>query len=268
MSATALDLRDQRARQDRTLLGVMFVVATVGHVLFAVTLVGLSSWLNPGRDVMIDPDDAIEVAIAVMPKSATQMAHKAMQAPPPSRAQPSEAPVKAPAPVNPSDLAVVTPDAPEVEGTADETAELDRQRRMAVAKAKMMAGAAEGPVTQSASDPDGVGDTELNTGKAGFASDPEVARFLSKTRSVVMRNFRPLPTLATSNPDLRTVIRIWVDDTGRVTRYAELSASGNLSWDKAAERAIEATTAVAPPPAKMLGSGDVRVDIDFFAGNL
>lgn len=245
---------------DRQPLLLPFVASVVGHVLVA-TFVALVMLLASFRsDPILDPNDVMEVSMVVLKKS-EKMPERATRAPvPKGEVLPDPTPVKRP-PVE-SDLSFKTEDAPEAEGTPDRSQDREALLRK-LKREQLLANAAadDGAVDRDATDPDSTSDEEINTGGAGAAADPELARWVVKVREIFAKDFRPLPTIVSANPNIRCIMLVKIDGSGNVTARQMHEPSGNASYDGAATRAADAVSKVPPPPEKYQDeSHTLRVD--------
>ncbi|MBA2321496.1 MAG: TonB C-terminal domain-containing protein [Deltaproteobacteria bacterium] len=223
------------------------VVAVVGLVLSY-----LVPWLWPDRP-MVDPDQAIEVSMVVLPKSRNALPDRAMRAPreagvaAPAEVSPEEAPVRE------SDLAFPQP-APQPKGHPN--ADLRRDEMMAdIERERLLQDltAATGDYDRDASDPNSNADFALNTGAQGDPADPEYARYIMQLQQLFMQHFRPLPGIAQSNPGIRAEVYVIVDpDTGAVKEFRFKRSSNNEAYDRAAELAVQEVGTIPLPPEKYL----------------
>lgn len=249
-------------------LGPWIGVAAAGHVgvfLSFFILQAVYDAAPPRR--LIDPADAMEVALVAMPKSeglpqlATRRAlPKAPEAKPDAAPPPSEAKPEPP-PQRVSDLAVHTekpdptpatepkPDAPaKPKGVdpasqrrmADLMADLEREALLSDLDAK------EGPKDRDATSPDGVEGAPASSRGGNPTGDPEFAAYIRKLADLFDARFRPLPALR--GKGLRTEILVSVDAQGKVTGHRVVTSSDNPSWDNAAESAVREVTSLPLPP--------------------
>jgi hypothetical protein len=189
----------------------------------------------------------MEVSMVVIPKSKTDMVHRATKAPVAAGAK-TEA-LAPDAPANPSDMKFKTEDAREAKG--DERAKDTDADRRRLLLALMTSDAPEGVVDQVASDPDSESDVAINATGTGTATDPELARYVASIEALFKKNFFPLPTILISNPDIMCEVAVTFDlSTGKLTGYNITKPSENASYDGAAERAVQAVTKVPLPPEK------------------
>lgn len=243
------------------------LLPTVGSVVLHVGLVLAlfgASWLAPRPPPLIDPEHALEVSMVMLPKSDTRMPQKASQVPTPQAT--AEAPVKTAveAPPNPSDLVYKTDEAPpeQTEGQKDQS----NQREALVRKMMMqqaIASAATGPVNRSATDPDSSDDAPSGAVGAGPVTDAELAQYIAQLTRLFNQNFRPLPTITMSNPDIKCVITVLVDESGKVTSRTMKTPSGNASYDGAAMRAVDAVSSLPKPPERYAHLAAKGYDIVF-----
>ncbi|TNE89653.1 MAG: TonB family protein [Deltaproteobacteria bacterium] len=241
-------------------LALPFVASVVGHFGVALIVGVLTLLANMARGPILDPNDVMEVSMVVLPKS-EKMPERATRAPVPKGEQVPD-PTPQPKPPVESDLKFETEEAPKAEGTPDRSA--DREALMRELKRKQLLDAAAadvGPVDRDATDPDSTSDEAINTGGSGAAADPELAKWVVKVREIFAKDFRPLPTIVSANPNIRCVMLVKIDGDGNVLARQMHEPSGNASYDGAAERAAAAVSKVPPPPEKYQDeSHTLRVD--------
>lgn len=207
--------------------------------------------------------ESIEVSVVSLPKSELNVPDRAQRA---KRATGEVAkPAPEPPPVKQSDLKVKT-DAPKPEpGNVDEAArqrmmdELERQRLLE----DMLA--PEGAVDRDATDPNGDADAaRLAALGVGSKGDPEFQRWVGQVQQILMQHFKPLTAVTQSQPDLKCLVNITMDsETGRILSYDVAEPSGVVSFDQAAERAVQAVPQLPLPPEKYLPLLDEGVGFRF-----
>ncbi len=248
---------DWRARASKGIVSSM--LASLGAHLGILLILWVGSaiwgWIFPGKPMM--ETQTMEVSMVVLAKSKGAVPDKAMRAPNPKGVETPTAPAPPEPQVKQSDLAFEvekpTP-VPEVKGDpraadkrAAELAKLERARLLEDLTA------AEGEYDQDRTDPNSTSDFSMNTGGKGDPADPEYARYILQLQQLFMRNFRPLPSIAQSNPGIKAVVFIEVDpDTGKVVDFRFKTPSGNESYDRAAEMAVQAVPVIPKPPAKYI----------------
>jgi hypothetical protein len=106
----------------------------------------------------------------------------------------------------------------------------------------------EGPVDRNPTDPNGTAEDMENAVLGAQAQgDPEFARWNKAVKDAVMQNFHPLGGAT----GLVCVVKVELDvATGQVTAHEVLEPSGVLSFDAAAERALDDTPNLPLPPEK------------------
>lgn len=226
-----------------------FLAALIGHVgvIGFLSLVMLLASFRRGP--ILDPNEIMEVSMVVLPKTEARMPERATRAPVPSGEEVPNTPQPKP-PVE-SDLAVHQEDAPKTEGAPDQTDRRDDIMKEIRRKQLLADAAADiGATDRDASDPDSTTDQAVNTGGAGAAADPELARWVQQVREKFMANFHPLPTIVSANPNIECTVAVRIDESGAVLARDLHKASGNPSYDAAAQRAADAVDQVPPPPEK------------------
>lgn len=237
-------------------------LSVVGHVALVVlgVVVTLSGRGCSPPPPLIDPDQALEVSLVVLPRSESSMPDRAQRAPaPPAAEQPKpqpEAPTEPPP--RSSDLVVHTeepepkpqPDGPDDDERRRELmAQLERERLLSE-----LAHAPTGPVDRDASDPDSTTDESINALGPGGRGDPELARYESQIQQLFMRHFHPLAAITQSQPDLVTKVMVRVDPSnGLIKSWEIVESSGVPAYDAAADRAVQAVKQIPLPPAAYMG---------------
>ncbi|MCB9668202.1 MAG: TonB C-terminal domain-containing protein [Alphaproteobacteria bacterium] len=229
------------------------VVSVVGHVGMIVGFTGFTFLLTFCGDSkpIIDPDDAMEVAMVQLPKSRSRMPDRATRAPEPvGKPEPVAQPTPAPDVKHTSDLAVKTEKAEPKPGVDTRRLEdalklLEQQERLAQMEAAL------GDLNQAATDPNSESDEVADVGAIGTPGDPEFARYIAQVRARFMEAFHPLQSIRDANPGIRCVIHITVETgTGRIVRFDVTRPSGVDAFDAAAQRAVEAVSSIPLPPEK------------------
>jgi TonB family protein len=215
-------------------------------VIPAFACAGLLERLRPPPKI-VEPE-AMEVSMLVMKKS-NRLPTRATR-PRENRGTTSEkVPSQEPVPVRQSDLALHTPEAKPTEGKPDQSAERNRAMRE-LTMAAALSDFDEADSARDASSPDGTGDETIDLGGRGMRADPELAKYIAQLQRLFNQHFRPLPSVVAGNPNLRTRVRIAFDDSGALTGYDVVNRSGNASYDRSAESAVQAVSRVPLPPEK------------------
>lgn len=187
-------------------------------------------------------EDVMIVEMAGPALLADRMPQKAERAPDSAPGENLDAPV-------PDAMALPTPDA---KAKGDRTNDADRERLIdemrkqaalrdltaPLGTTDRAATSAEGTVN-----PDGVATSGV--------SDPELAKWVQKTRDAVLPNWNPIRSYCVANPGLVVQAAVPVAADGTLTDPPRVvKSSGNSSLDGSVLRAIEATAKFPPPPAK------------------
>jgi len=247
MSPAESSLYTANSLADIIVLAGWCAIAFALHAFIALSIYCSGFLLQSDNRPLIDPDDAMEVAMVVLPKSPTEMVHRATKAPVPQGDRVNAPPPDTPPPLHSSDLEFNTPDAQDKQGS--ESRQAERERLIKMAKLLEEIDAPSGPVDQMQSDPNSTSDESINAGAAGLTADPELARYVAKIRALFKQHFNPLPTIAAANPNIECTIHVGFDmASGKITSIRVAHNSGNPSYDGAATRAIEAVPVVPLPP--------------------
>jgi len=278
VSATRSSLHPWSWTQDALWLGVWLVPSVIGHLL-VVGALALFSALPSCQEQRPLLDDAIEVSLVSLPRSDRRMAQMEVRAPtppapvvpdaappPPDAAPGRTEPTVAPAPEPPvqSDLKIKDPSAAAPQGEPDRDAR-EADRREALRRLTLQSlDAPVGDTPSQASDPDGTSDDAITLSGSGPPADPELARFRQRVEDLFYGKFVPIPTIAQQNPGITAVIKVRFNvETGKVLSWEWVRRSGNASWDGAAERAVEAVTAVPAPPERFRPYFTRGLDVHF-----
>ncbi len=235
--------------------GLALPASVIGHLVVLAGLWAFSA-RAPSAHTLIDPDDVIEVSMVSLPTPKAAVPQKAIRRPSPPPPPRHAAPVP---------QAVAAPDAePVPEAPPEEdTRQRDQQREELMRQMKREAlldslrsappGSVDQAATTEAGQEDGGGSDRAAIG------DAELARYSEEVRRVFYRDFSPLQDEA----GLSTVAWVWVNAQGKVLRHELKNPSGNGSFDAAVVRAIRLVDSVPPPPAELVSSGDLRLDLVF-----
>jgi TonB family protein len=233
---------------ERQPLAFPVVLALFLHVLVAASIACVGMF-TPDPKPILDVEN-IEVSMVVLPRS-KGLPDRATRAPPPPVGESTPTPAEPPLPRE-SDLVVHRPEAKATAGTQNTARDRDRlMRELTMQQLLQDVEAPVGEVDRQPTDPNSESDEAINAGQAGLIGDPELARYIAQIEALFMQHFKPLPTIVAANPGIKCSIRVQVDpDTGDVTGYEVVGASGNSSYDGAAERAVQAVARIPQPPEK------------------
>lgn len=221
------------------------VVAVFLHIFVAMTLYCGSSVWAWSQKPMIDPDNVMEVSMVILPKSTSRMVQRNTRKK--TSSGNTKAKNKAPIPPRDSDLVMKTKETKQNQGAPDRSE--DMKRLVDMAQLLSHIDAPEASQDSSASDPNSESTEQVNIGQTGALADPELARYIQKIRDLFHKNFSPLPTIVSANPNIECTIHVAIDlNTGRVKSVKTHRSSGNASYDGAALRAVEAVSSVPLPP--------------------
>jgi len=225
------------------------LLAAIGlHLALAALFIcaGLLEQLRPPPPPLVD--QSMEVSMLVM-KHSSRLPTRATRVRVNRGDTVQKSEVHEPVPVRQSDLAFNTPDAKKTEGQPDRSAE----RARAVRDLQMAAALSdfdEADANRDAASPDGSGDETIDLGGAGVRLDPELARYIAQLQRLFNEHFHPLPGIVAGRPDLRTRVKLTLDESGKITSYDVVGKSGNASYDRSAESAVQGVPRVPLPPEK------------------
>lgn len=203
---------------------------------------------------LLPQDEIIMINLAALPRSEGRTPDRATRAPRPAEGAP-EAVV---APPRPDAMSLPDPKAEKSKGTtAPPDPDVRRDELLRDLKREQLVrslnpDAALGDVDRAATDPDGTlpPDMVFGTGTATGPVDPEAARWAAEIRRLVTANWVTLPRFTQDNPTLSTIVKILLDEEGKVKDVKVFTSSGNASFDDSAVRAVQRTARLPLPPAK------------------
>lgn len=207
----------------------------------------------PESEALFDPNDVMEVSMAVLPKSAGRQADRASRAP-----RPAEGDARAAAPPEPSTDQMTyqdpTRERTQGEKPKDRSKERDELLRSLQRDqlARSMADAPIGDADRLATDPDSTLSMEEAFGFGGGVGpqDPEAVRYLLELRQLLLPNWNPLPRIVEENPSLFTVVDVWLDGDGRIQETGVAQGSKNDSFDRACTLALAKVARLPLPPER------------------
>jgi TonB family protein len=225
------------------------LISIVGHGGMLLGFAGftfLMTFCGDARPIL-DPDDAMQVAMVELPRSRTNMPDRATRAP---KAVGAPTPEPAPAPdvKHTSDLAVKVDKAEPKPGVdtkrlEDALAQLERDQALADMDAAL------GQLDQAATDPNSEAtEATATSGTLGTPGDPAFVRYIAEVRAVFLDNFQVIPAIRDANPGIQCTVMVQVDATGAITDATVSRSSGVDAFDAAAMRAVQAVTRVPLPP--------------------
>lgn len=225
------------------------VIAAIGlHLALAglFLVAGLLERLRPPPPPLVD--QSMEVSMLVM-KHSNRMPTRATRVRVNRGDTPQKTEAPQPVPVRQSDLAFNTPEAKKTQGQPDRSA--DRARAMReLQMAAALSDFDEADANRDAASPEGSGDETIDLGGTGMRIDPELARYIAQLQRLFNEHFHPLPGITAGRPDMRTRVRLTLDTSGKITAYDVVGKSGNSSYDRSAESAVQAVSRVPLPPEK------------------
>ncbi|MEQ1500904.1 MAG: cell envelope integrity protein TolA [Myxococcota bacterium] len=228
-----------------------------GAVILAVVLFTAITGLLPSCHREPAFHESIEISMVALPKSAHNVPDRAARV---KRAAGEEKAVEPP-PVKQSDLVIHDDEPPPVQGNAEEARrqqildEIERRRMLEDLDAP------DGTQDRNATDPNGAEDLNLAVLGAAARGNPAWARWMAQVQQLIRQHFRPITQ---GQPDLLCKINIKIDEsTGAIESWEVAKSSGVLSYDAAAERAIQ-DIGTLPLPAEelrpLLASEYVTID--------
>jgi TonB family protein len=234
-------------------LTLPMVVSCGLHLALAVVLATGAFFPSPPAKPIINADQTIQVAMVALPKSNKAVPDKASRTPIPAGV-PEPQPVPKPTP-EPAERVLRTPEPPPQPRMgdterADKMADLMRQLEMEAVIADL-----EAPIQRTnrkATSPDGTEDSTATSTGSGVPGDPEWVRYTQSIGELFRTNFHPLQAVVRANPDLTCTILVSINPSGAVTSFRITRSSGNPSFDRAAESAVETVGSLPLPPERFL----------------
>jgi hypothetical protein len=201
--------------------------------------------IRPEQQVFKEPE-AITVEMVGSSAKKGPVIQSAMRTPDPVKGAPT-APAPE-APINPNQLTMDSPDAPQKKGAADDKSRQEALDALRRENALRDLDAPIGNVDREATAPDG-GDAIGSS--SGGIRDPELAAWVKAAETALNKNFHPLPAYCKANPKLQAIGRARVLADGTITGDPRIkTSSGNASIDDACLRAFVQTPKLPPTPAK------------------
>lgn len=205
------------------------------------------------------PDDShfdqpfMEVAMVPLPKAAGRLPDRASRAPAPSQGAPdTPAPPKQ---SNPDQMRFEDPTKDKQQGSHDHSdarrdllADLKRQKAL-----DALRDAPIGPTDRMATDPDSTLTAEEVFGLGGGVGGPideEAARYLLELRAAILPHWYPLHKTIDENPDIATVLDVWITDKGRYKAAEIRESSGDESYDRSCLVAVAKAGTLPVPPGR------------------
>lgn len=247
-------------------------VSVLFHVMITLLLASSRACQEESAP-LFDPQDVMNVEMVALPKATGRNPDRATRAPrPPEGSRTAEAP-----PADPDQMVVPqeqTEEQPSGASTPSPDAQARRDellrdlRREQLVK-QMDASAPLGDRDRLATDPD----STLSPDAVGWGSgsgtpmDPELARYIVKLRQRILPHWTPLPRLIRENPDIETVVGVWLDPDGVVQVVRVLKDSGSASYDQSCLRAVRKAARLPLPPDKYLSKLNQGIAIRFPASD-
>jgi len=209
--------------------------------------------------LLIDPSEVMEVAMVSLPKA--EKLHRVTRAPDPPAGNTPKVTAPPPPPQT-SDMALKVEDAPEEQGTPDNSEArkelLDQMAREARRK-ELMESLRNAPVGQRdrpPADPNGI---ENASGTSmGAMGDPIIAAWAEMVKATVLSKFSPLQT-----EPLTAIFQLTINRAGKIVSSKMLQSSGNSSFDAAARNAIRNSGRLPAPPAEKMPAEHASISIEF-----
>jgi TonB family protein len=222
---------------------------------------------------LIDPDSVMQVQmVAAMPKSVGRP-DRATRAPDPIVGSEVAEKTAPPDPVNPKQMKFETETAPKEKGVKVSPEEAARLRNEALRslQREQLVRSLDAPLSDAnrvQTDPNGVEglDTVYGTGSAG-PMDPEIARYITKVREIVIPNWSPLPSIIQANPKLVTAVEVSLADDGTVRKARVYKGSGNSSFDESCVRAFQRAGRLPLPPSQFRAPGNTLIRVYLLASD-
>ena len=228
------------------------IISLVMHAGLA-GLLALSKACKPDDSSLLMPD--MDVMMVPLPKAAGRLPDRASRAPRPADGANTPTPPKQNDP-NQMRLDDATKEkaqgAPKPEDHSDARQDLlrDMKRQQAL---DALRDAPIGDADRMATDPDSTLTVEEAFGLGGgFGGpvDPAAARYLLELRAALLPHWNPMPLVIEQNPEIFTVLDVWIADNGRYKSADVKIGSGNDSFDRSCLTAVAKAGTLPLPPDK------------------
>jgi TonB family protein len=250
------------------------VVSLVVHgALVAALLAARGCATSKAAPILARDETVIEVSMAVLPKSTGRFPDRATRAPDPISASNPRDAALAPELPNPKQSTYESPDAEPDAGSkmTPEEAEKRRAELLGQAQRDVAVHDLDAPLSDRdrvQTDPNGIPGMEAlyGTGSSGPV-DPEIARYITAVRQIVIPNWAPLPQIIQANPKLVTGVEVQLDDSGNVRDAKVHKPSGNTSFDASCLRAIQSSGRLPLPPQRFRTPGQTVIRVYLLASD-
>ena len=228
------------------------VVSFVLHAGLA-GMLAISKTCKPDDSSLLMPD--MDVMMVPLPKAAGRLPDRASRAPRPAQGADTPAPPKQ---SDPNQMSFEDPTKekskgnPKPEDHSDARQDLmrDLKRQQAL---DALRDAPIGDADRMATDPDSTLTVEEAFGLGGgFGGpvDPDAARYLLELRAALLPHWNPLPKIIEQNPDIFTVLDVWISDSGKYKSADIKIGSRNDSFDRSCLTAVAKAGTLPVPPDK------------------
>lgn len=228
-------------------------MAGFGHICgFAAILIGKC---GHSAEPLFKPEDVMVVSMSGPVQEMSRMPQKAERAPDPSRGNDAVAP---PPPPNPSEMALQMPDQ---KSKGDPNADRIRQEALDEIKREQLLRDLDAP--EGKTDRVQTGNEAGSGGpKTDGLDDPALRKWQQEAEPVVRANWHPLVSVCQANRNTIAHVSVDIAPDGRVDgESAKSVATGNVSLDNAAFRAVTMTPRVPKLPPRY--TDGLRVSFEF-----
>jgi len=216
-------------------------------------MLAVSKACKPDDSSLLIPD--MDVTMVALPKATGRLPDRASRAPRPAQGADTPAP---PVQSDPNQMRFEDPEKEKTQGDPqprDRSAERrdllkDLRRQQLI---DQLADAPIGAADRMATDPDSTLTVEEAFGLGGGIGgpvDPDAARYLLELRATLLPHWNPLPMIIEQNPDIFTVLDVWITDSGRYKSADVKIGSGNDSFDRSCLNAVAKAGTLPVPPDK------------------
>lgn len=216
-------------------------------------LLAVSKACKPDDSSLLMPD--MDVMMVPLPKAAGRLPDRASRAARPAQGADTPAP---PQQVDPDQLRFEDPTKEKSKGEPQPKDHSDARQDLLnnMKRQQLIDQLADAPIGDAdrlATDPDSTLTVEEAFGLGGgFGGpvDPDAARYLLELRASLLPHWNPLPLIIEQNPDIYTVLDVWISDTGRYKSADVKIGSGNDSFDRSCLTAVAKAGTLPVPPDK------------------
>ena len=256
--------------------------ASLGLHVSVVLAILLGSWLSPNPGPMINPTKVMQVSAVALPKSNKALPDRPTRTPdqPPAESAPkTRSPHRRRGPTRrrrrrtQATWPCVTRTRPKKRAaTRPRPQQGPPEASWMPPASKLCSGTwrpALGDQDRTRTDPNGVDPQDAIFGAPGAGTmDPELARYITACRNVILPNWTPMPATLASHPEYQVILLVTVSPQGELGQPTVVQGSGDAAFDRTALLAVRKTGRLPPPPQRFVQSAGEGVQITLHARDL